>query len=144
MQTTCVLIKPDAMRAHLCGAIIERFEKAGLEITDCKMLWLESGTLVEHYAHLLQKPFYHELEAFMQSSPVIALALTGEDAIGKVRTLAGATDPAKADAGTIRADFGADVMANAIHASDSPEAAMNELERFFAREGAVKARGAQV
>jgi nucleoside-diphosphate kinase len=144
MQTTCVLIKPDAMRAHLCRLIIARLEKAGLEITGCKMLWLDSEILAEHYAHLLQKPFYHEVEAFMQSSPIIALALTGENAVSKVRALAGATNPAKAEPGTIRADFGADVMANAIHASDSPEAAESELERFFVRERAVNERGAEV
>jgi len=133
METTCVLIKPDAMLAHRIGEIVARFEKAGLEITDCKMLSLESAVLAVHYAHLLAKPFYPEVEAFMQSSPVVALAVTGENAVTKVRALAGPTNPAKADPGTIRADFGTDVMSNAIHASDSPEAARAELARFGLR-----------
>ena len=130
METTCVLIKPDAMRAHRIGEIIARFEKANLEITDCKMLSLDAAVLAEHYAHLLGKAFYPEVEEFMQSSPVVALAVTGDNAVANVRLLAGPTNPAKADPGTIRADFGTDVMANAIHASDSREAAEAELARF--------------
>lgn len=130
METTCVLIKPDAMRARRIGEIIARFEKAGLEITNCKMISLESGVLAIHYGHLVDKAFYPELETFMQSTPVIALAVTGDGAVAKVRTLAGPTNPAKADPGTIRADFGTDVMLNAVHASDAPEAAVAELARF--------------
>jgi nucleoside-diphosphate kinase len=130
METTCVLIKPDAMIAHHIGEIIARFEKAGLEITNCRMISLDGDVLARHYAHLVDKPFYPEVEAFMKSSPVVALAVSGPQAITHVRTLAGPTNPAKADPGTIRADFGTDVMANAIHASDSPEAAAAELERF--------------
>ena len=130
METTCVLIKPDAMLAHKIGEIIARFEKAGLEITNCRMLSLQSDTLAQHYGHLLSKHFYPEVQAFMQSSPVVALAVTGPSAVTAVRTLAGPTNPAKADPGTIRADFGTDVMANAVHASDSPEAAVAELARF--------------
>ena len=130
METTCVLIKPDAMLAHKIGEIIARFEKAGLEITNCRMLSLQSDTLAQHYGHLLSKPFYPEVQAFMQSSPVVALAVTGPSAVTAVRTLAGPTNPAKADPGTIRADFGTDVMANSVHASDSPEAAVAELARF--------------
>jgi len=133
METTCVLIKPDAMRAHRIGEIIARFEKAGLVITDCKMISLQSDVLATHYAHLLDKPFYPEVETFMQSSPVVALAVTGENAVANVRTLAGPTNPAKADPGTIRADFGTDVMKNAIHASDAPDAAIAELARFGLR-----------
>jgi nucleoside-diphosphate kinase len=130
METTCVLIKPDAMLAHKIGEIIARFEKAGLEITNCKMIALDPDVLARHYAHLLDKPFYPEVEGFMRSSPVIALAVTGDNAVTAVRALAGPTNPKKADPGTIRADFGTDVMANAVHASDSPEAAVAELERF--------------
>jgi nucleoside-diphosphate kinase len=130
METTLVLIKPDAMRAHKIGEIIARFEKAGLEITNCKMILLDHDILARHYAHMVDKPFYPELETFMESSPVIALAVTGPDAVAAVRTLAGPTNPAKAAPGTIRADFGTDVMLNAVHASDSPEAAVAELARF--------------
>jgi nucleoside-diphosphate kinase len=130
METTCVLIKPDAMLSQRIGEIIARFERASLKVTNCKMVSLDSDVLARHYAHIVEKPFYPEVEAFMQSSPVIALAITGENAVTKVRTLAGPTNPAKADPGTIRADFGTDVMANAIHASDAPEAAIAELARF--------------
>jgi len=133
METTCVLIKPDAMKAHRIGEIIARFEKAGLEITGCKMLTLTSEMLAQHYVHLLEKPFYGELKDFMQSSPVIALAVSGENAVASVRTLAGPTNPTKADPGTIRADFGTDVMLNAVHASDALEAAEAELVRFSLR-----------
>jgi len=130
METTCVLVKPDAILAHKIGEIIARFEKAGLEITNCKMISLAPEVLARHYAHLLGKPFYPEVEAFMRSSPVVGLAVTGPNAVAAVRALAGPTNPAKADPGTIRADFGTDVMANAVHASDSPDAAVAELERF--------------
>ena len=130
METTCVLIKPDAMRAHHIGAIIDRLERAGLAVTGCKMLTLNPSTLAEHYAHIVEKPFYPEVEEFMHSSPVLALAITGPDAVARMRELAGATDPKKAAPGTIRADFGTDVMINAVHASDSPEAAAAELTRF--------------
>jgi nucleoside-diphosphate kinase len=130
METTCVLIKPDAVLAHKIGEIIARFEKAGLEISNLKMLSLGADVLAQHYAHLLDKAFYPELEGFMRSSPVVALAVTGASAVTAVRALAGPTNPAKADPGTIRADFGTDVMLNAVHASDSPEAAVAELERF--------------
>ena len=130
METTCVLIKPDAMRARHIGAIIDRLEKAGLAVTGCKLLTLDPQTLAEHYAHIVQKPFYPEVEEFMHSSPVLALAIAGDGAVAKVRELAGPTAPKKAAPGTIRADFGTDVMVNAIHASDSPEAAAAELKRF--------------
>ena len=130
METTCVLIKPDAMRAHHIGQIIDRFERAGLAITACKMFSLDASMLAQHYAHILQKSFYPEVEEFMRSAPVLGLAVSGEGAVAKVRALAGATDPKRADAGTIRADFGTDVMVNAVHASDSLEAATAELARF--------------
>ena len=129
-ETTCVLIKPDAMRARHVGAIIDRLERAGLAVTGCRMFTLDKATLAQHYAHIVSKPFYPEVEEFMHSGPIIALAVSGEDAVAKVRTLAGATNPEKADAGTIRKDFGTDVMVNAIHASDSLEAAEAELARF--------------
>ncbi len=133
METTCVLIKPDAMRAHHIGQIIDRFERAGLEITGGKLFTLDAAVLAEHYAHIVSKPFYPEVEEFMRSGPVLGLAVAGEDAVAKVRTLAGATNPEKADPGTIRKDFGTDVMVNAVHASDSLEAAEAELVRFGVR-----------
>ena len=133
METTCVLIKPDAMRARHVGAIIERLEKAGLAVTGARLFTLDKETLAQHYAHIVDKPFYPEVEEFMSSAPVLVLAMAGEDAVATVRTLAGATNPEKADAGTIRKDFGTDVMVNAVHASDSVEAAGAELARFQVR-----------
>ena len=120
-ETTCVLIKPDAMRARHVGAIIDRLERAGLAVTGCRLFTLDQRTLAEHYARR-----YAEVNGL----PILSLAITGEDAVAKVRTLAGATNPAKADPGTIRKDFGTDVMVNAVHASDSLDAAKAELVRF--------------
>lgn len=130
METTCVLIKPDAMRARHVGEIITRFEQANLAVTGARYLTLDRQMLADHYAHIVQKPFYPEVEEFMQSAPVLALAISGENAVAAVRALAGATNPANAEPGTIRAVFGTDVMVNAIHASDSLEAATVELKRF--------------
>ena len=129
-QTTCVLIKPHPIRARHFGAIIDRLERAGLAVTGCRMFPLDQRTLAEHYAHIVDKPFYPEVEEFMHSAPILALAISGEDAVAQVRKLAGATNPEKADPGTIRKDFGTDVMVNAVHASDSLEAAKAELARF--------------
>src|ERR1043166_1010840 len=134
IETTCVILKPDCLRNQHCGHVLTRFERAKLEIVGCKMMWLSSEMLAEHYQHLLNKPFYPEVETFMQSSPVIVLALAGENAVARVRSLAGSTNPAQAPHGTIRGDFGKDVMVNVVHASDSIEAAEKELHRFFSGE----------
>jgi nucleoside-diphosphate kinase len=132
IQTTLVLLKPDCLANHHCGDVIKRFEKADLEIVGCKTLLLTNEMLAEHYSHILDQPFYPDVKSFMQSSPVIALALSGEDAISRVRELMGPTDSRKAPKGTIRGDFGKDAMTNVVHASDSPENAVAELKRFFA------------
>ena len=132
METTLVLLKPDCLADHQCGEVISRFEASGLEIVGCKMMLLAEDVLAEHYAHILERPFYPELKAFMQKSPVIALALSGENAVAHVRDLMGPTDSRKAEKGTIRGDFGRDVMFNVVHGSDSPENAALELKRFFA------------
>ena len=131
-QTTLVLLKPDCVSKNLVGETIKRFEGAELTILGCKMQNLSSETLREHYAHIADKPFYPEVEGFMQSAPVIALALRGEDAISRVRDLVGPTDSTVAAKGTIRGDLGEDKMRNIVHASDSVEAAADELKRFFA------------
>jgi nucleoside-diphosphate kinase len=131
-ETTLVLLKPDCLADHHAGDVIKRFEEADLEIVGCKMTILPDQILAEHYAHILDKPFYPELKAFMQSSSVIVLALTGANAVSRVRDLMGPTDSRKAAKGTIRGDFGRDVMFNVVHGSDSPENAVLELERFFA------------
>jgi nucleoside-diphosphate kinase len=131
METTLILLKPDCVSKGHCGEVLHRFEKAGFRIRGCKMIRLGTELLREHYAHIAHKPFFQELEEFMQSSPVIALALEAEGVIDKVRALAGPTDSKKAPPGTIRGDFGVDVMVNTVHASDSLEAAKVELVRFF-------------
>jgi nucleoside-diphosphate kinase len=131
METTLILLKPDCVTKGHCGEVVQRFEKAGFRIRGCKMMRLDRKLLLEHYAHIAQKPFFPEVEEFMQSSPVIAMALQAEGAVEKVRALLGPTDSKKAPAGTIRGDFGVDVMVNVVHGSDSLAAAQVELARFF-------------
>ncbi|HYY31918.1 MAG TPA: nucleoside-diphosphate kinase [Chthoniobacterales bacterium] len=131
IETTLVLLKPDCLADRHCGEVISRFEASGLEIVGCKMVFLPDDVLAEHYAHILERPFYPQLKAFMQTSPVIALALSGENAVAHVRELMGPTDSRKAAKGTIRGDFGRDAMFNVVHGSDSPENAALELKRFF-------------
>jgi nucleoside-diphosphate kinase len=131
MQQTLILLKPDCLQNRHCGEVIGRFEKAGFKIRGCKMLQLNDAILNEHYAHVASKPFFPEIRAFMQSTPVIALALEGPNAIEAVRELLGPTDSTKAPKGTIRGDLGKNVMVNVVHASDSPENAAIELKRFF-------------
>ena len=131
METTLILLKPDCITKGHCGDVLQRFEKAGFRIRGCKMLRLGDKLLREHYAHIAHKPFFPEVETFMQSSPVIAIALEADGVIDKVRTLLGPTDSKKAAPGTIRGDFGVDVMVNVVHASDSLETSKVELVRFF-------------
>jgi nucleoside-diphosphate kinase len=131
MQTTLLLLKPDCIAGRKAGEVIKRFEEAGFQIRGCKMFKASSALLREHYAHIADKPFFPEVETFMSSTPVIALALAGEDAVAKIRSIIGPTDSKKAEKGTIRGDFGVDVMVNIVHASDSPENAEIELKRFF-------------
>ncbi|HEX2852892.1 MAG TPA: nucleoside-diphosphate kinase [Opitutaceae bacterium] len=131
MQKTFVILKPDCMEQRHAGNVIGRFEKAGFTIVGCKMARLSSAKLREHYAHVADKPFYPEIEQFMSSRPVIMLALEGENIVQKVRDLLGPTDSRKAAKGTIRGDFGTEMMKNVVHASDSDENAKLELSRFF-------------
>ena len=131
METTLILLKPDCLLKGHCGEVLQRFEKAGFRIAGCKMMRLDSKLLREHYAHIAAKPFFGEVETFMQSNPVIAVALQAENVIEKVRALAGPTDSKKAPKGSIRGDFGVDVMVNVVHASDSLDSARVELARFF-------------
>jgi nucleoside-diphosphate kinase len=132
IETTLVLLKPDCLAQRHCGNVISRLEAAGLDIVGCKMMVLADSVLAEHYAHVMDRPFYPDLKSFMQSSPVIVLALSGESAVSLVRDLMGPTDSRKALKGTIRGDFGEDTMVNVVHGSDSPENAALELKRFFA------------
>jgi nucleoside-diphosphate kinase len=131
METTLILLKPDCVTKGHCGEVIQRLEKAGFRIRGCKMMRLGNEILREHYAHIAAKPFFHEVETFMQSSPVIAMALAADRAVENVRALVGPTDARKAAPGTIRGDFGVDVMVNVVHASDSLDTARVELARFF-------------
>ncbi len=119
------------MAQNHAGDVLNRFETAGFSIVGCKMLQLSPHVLREHYAHVATKPFYPEIEQFMSSRPVIVLALEGENIVAKVRDLLGPTDSKKAAKGTIRGDFGTDMMKNVVHASDSDENARIELARFF-------------
>ncbi len=131
MQKTVILLKPDCIEKNLAGEVISRFEKAGLKIKAAKMIRLSDAILKDHYAHLADKPFFPEIVGFMQSTPVVAMALAGENAVSRVRDLLGPTDSKAAPKGTIRGDLGTDKMRNIAHASDSPEAAAAELKRFF-------------
>lgn len=134
MEKTLVLLKPDAVTKRLIGSVLARFEAAGFFVRGCKMMRLSPALLREHYAHIAEKPFFPEVESFMSSAPVVALALEGPHAVEKVRALTGPTDSTKAPAGTIRGDLGVDMMVNVVHASDSSEAAEIELQRFFSPE----------
>jgi len=142
LETTLILFKPDAVQKKIVGTVLSRFENAGFRVRGFKMLTLSDEILAEHYSHIADKPFFPGVRDFMQESPVIALALEGEDVITKVRDLLGPTDSTQAAAGTIRGDFGfkdSDAkMRNVCHASDSVEAAQAELKRFF-NEGEIVA-----
>jgi nucleoside-diphosphate kinase len=131
LETTLVLLKPDALEKRIVGQVTARFEAAGLRIRGMKMFRFEDALLREHYAHIASKPFFPEVQEFMQKTPVIAMALEGAGAVNRVRELLGPTDSKKAAKGTIRGDFGLDVMVNVAHASDSAETAAVELKRFF-------------
>jgi len=131
-ETTLILFKTDCVSKKHCGEVLQRFEKEGFTIRGIKMMELSSELLTEHYAHVSDKPFFPEIVAFMQATPVVALALEGDNAVARVRDLLGPTDSTKAEKGTIRGDFGVDMMTNVCHASDSVENAQIELKRFFA------------
>lgn len=119
------------MEQKHAGEVLSRLEKAGFTVIGAKMTRLSPALLREHYAHVATKPFYPEIEQFMSSRPVLLLALEGDDIVQKVRDLLGPTDSRKAAKGTIRGDFGTEMMKNVVHASDSDENATIELARFF-------------
>ena len=130
-ETTLILCKPDCVTKNLVGSVLSRFEAAGFRLRGVKMMNLDESVLKEHYSHIADRPFFPEIVAFMQSSPVVAVAVEGENVISRVRELLGPTDSRVAEKGTIRGDLGVDQMVNVCHASDSPEAAAAELKRFF-------------
>ncbi len=130
-EQTLVIIKPDGINRRLVGEILQRFERADLAIVRLEMKSLSAEQLREHYQHLLERPFFPELFAYMTEGPVVLLVLEGEQAITRVRKLVGATDPLKAEMGTIRAELGLNTTRNIVHASDSEAAATAEIARFF-------------
>ena len=131
MERTLAIIKPDAVAARNAGRIIQRIEENGFTIRAMRLLRLSQAEAEGFYAVHRERAFFGSLTRFMSSGPVVVLALEGADAIKKWRTLMGATDPAKADAGTLRKDFGASIENNATHGSDAPETAAYEVGYFF-------------
>jgi nucleoside-diphosphate kinase len=131
MERSLVLIKPDAMERGLGGIIIGRLQQQGLKLLALKMLHMDKDLAERHYAIHRDKPFFNDLVEYITSTPIIACVFEGEGAIDKIRQVMGATDPARAEAGTVRADFGLDIQRNATHASDSLENARKEIELFF-------------
>ena len=126
-----MIFKPDCMEQRHVGNVLGRFDTAGFSIVGCKMIRLTPKLLREHYSHVADMPFYPEIEKFMSSRPVIVMVLEGQSVIKKVRDLLGPTDSRKAAKGTIRGDFGTEMMRNVVHASDSAENARIEVARFF-------------
>ncbi|MDD5288662.1 MAG: nucleoside-diphosphate kinase [Dehalococcoidales bacterium] len=131
MERSLVLVKPDAMKRNLAGAIISRFEQCGLKTAALKMLHMDEALAKRHYAVHEGKPFFNDLVKYIISAPIVAIVFEGENAIERIRKTMGATDPKKAEKGTIRAEFGLDIQNNAVHGSDSPENAAKEIKLFF-------------
>lgn len=133
MERTYIMLKPDAIRRGLAGAIISRIEAKGFRIVEIKSIMLSKTILKEHYAHLVKKPFYHEIEDFMMSGPVWGMIVEGENAVEAMRNMIGPTKIEEAPAGTIRGDFAFSTSENIIHGSDSMESAEIEIQRFFGK-----------
>ncbi|BBU68819.1 nucleoside-diphosphate kinase [Fluviibacter phosphoraccumulans] len=131
IQRTLSIIKPDAVAKNVIGQIIARFEGAGLKVVAGRLVHLSAAEAGQFYAVHKERPFFKDLVEFMISGPVFVQVLEGEDAIAKNRDLMGATDPKKAEPGTIRADFAESIDANAVHGSDAPETAAVEIAFFF-------------
>lgn len=131
MEKTLVILKPCTIQRGLTGEIIHRFERKGLQICGMKMMQLTDDILIEHYAHLAQRPFFKRIKDSMMATPVIVCCLKGIDAVRIVRSMAGVTNGRDAQPGTIRGDYSVSVQENIVHASDSLETAETELKRFF-------------
>jgi nucleoside-diphosphate kinase len=131
IERTLSIIKPDAVERGLIGAIIDRFEKGGLKPVAIRLERLSDAVAGGFYAVHRERPFYRDLVAYMTSGPVVVMVLEGENAIAKNREIMGATDPAKAAAGTIRKDFAQNIERNSVHGSDAPETARTEIAYFF-------------
>lgn len=134
VECTLSIIKPDAVGKNVIGKIVSRFEKGGLNVIAMKMQQLDEDSAGGFYAEHKERPFFKDLMEFMTSGPVIVQVLEGENAIARNRELMGATNPAEAESGTIRADFAQSIDANAVHGSDSPASADREISYFFSDE----------
>ncbi len=135
VEQTLSIIKPDGVQKNLIGEIVGRFEKAGLEILGARMIHLSREQAEEFYAVHEERPFFNDLVSYMTSGPVMVQALQGESAIDANRQIMGATNPADADPGTIRADFAASIEQNIVHGSDGPDTALQEIAFFFGEDG---------
>ncbi len=133
MERSVVLIKPDGIKKKVIGDVINRMEKAGLQLVGLKMVRLSDALLDIWYAHHKEKPFFPKLKLFMMQTPVVAMVWEGENAVSVIRRLCGPTDSQKAPKGTIRGDYGKDVQENIVHASDSQETAEKEIRLMFHR-----------
>lgn len=131
-ERSLIILKPDTVHRGLVGQVTARIEQRGFKVVAMKMALVSREKLDEHYGHLTSKPFYPEIVAYMTMGPVVFMIVEGDNAVGGMRQLCGATDPAVAEMGTIRADFATTIRYNLIHASDSAENAEVEIKRFFA------------
>ncbi|MBA7628848.1 Nucleoside diphosphate kinase [subsurface metagenome] len=134
MERSLVLIKPDAMQRGLADTIISRLEGQGLRLVARRMLHLDEALARRHYAVHRDKPFFEDLVSYITTAPIIAAVFEGKGAVALIRKAMGATDPTKAEAGTIRSDFGSNIERNAVHGSDSVETAEEEIKLFFAED----------
>lgn len=131
MEKSLVLVKPDAVPRGLTGAIISRLEGKGLKLVALRMLHMDKALAQRHYAVHKDKPFFNGLVDYITSGPIVAMVLAGDNAVEVIRKTMGATDPAKAEKGTIRGDLGLDIERNSVHGSDSPQTAAQEIKLFF-------------
>lgn len=131
IEKTLVLVKPDGVKKHICGEVISRFERKGLEVEAIKMIQVPEELAKKHYAEHEGKGFFKDLIAFITSGPVLAMVIKGENAVAAVRQINGATDPLKAVPGSIRGDFATSIDENVVHASDAPETAEREISLWF-------------
>ena len=142
-ETTLLLVKPDGVQRGLAGTIIQRFEQSGLKLVGMKLMQVSEELARRHYAEHTDRPFFGGLVSFITSSPVVALAVSGNNAIAKARSLMGATNPLDATPGTIRADLGVDIGRNLVHGSATAEDAARELKIFFSSDELVSYERAQ-
>lgn len=136
-QQTFSIIKPNGVKKNVVGKVIDRFESQGLKVAAAKMVKLSRAKAEGFYAEHKERPFFGELVEFMTSGPVLLMVLSGDNAVEKNRKIMGATDPKKADAGTIRKDFGDSMGENTVHGSDSPTSAQREIAYFFEQDELV-------